>query len=156
MERPEVVTIGSLPHPSPAVNRVGFPLDHPYVEQCMLPWLGPTAVLLLRRLPALWQDGDPVRIPSEDLAGLFGVRWGQMGRTIDRLAQFGLARRPALERLHVFDRCAPLPERLLDRMPERARDAHHRLIGEHLDRLAGVAVDRVAPRPAAPSSELGR
>lgn len=164
MEQPDVVSIGSMPHPSAAVNRVGFPLDHPYVEQCMLPWLGPTSVLVMRRLPALWKEGDPVRMPSEELAGLFGVRWGQMSRTLDRLAQFGLGRRATADRLHVFDRCAPLPERLLSRQPEPSREAHHRLIAEHLDRLAGAEVGLIAPRsvpevalrPMPPSLELGR
>ena len=53
MEPPEVLAIHAVPHPNPKVQQVGFALDDPYVEQVWAGVIGPSAVLVLRRLPVL-------------------------------------------------------------------------------------------------------
>jgi hypothetical protein len=53
MEPPEVLAIHAVPHPNPKVRRVGFTLDDPYVEQVWAAVIGPSALLVLRRLPML-------------------------------------------------------------------------------------------------------
>jgi len=165
VESPNVLVLRSISHPVASIDRVGFPLDHPYVEQCLLPWLGPSSVLFLRRMPELWKDADHAQVPSDELADLLGIKHDQLRRTLDRVDKFGFAKRPGPGQVHVYRRCAPLSTRLLARQPERARDAHHRLVAEHLDQLAhggdsaaaqirGLG-ERVQQR-ARPAPELGR
>lgn len=52
MDTTRVIRFHGVPHPEPRIRQVGFSLDHPYVEQCWTPVLGPTSVLLLRRYPS--------------------------------------------------------------------------------------------------------
>jgi TrwC relaxase len=50
MEPPQVLAIHAVPHPNPKVRRVGFALDDPYVEQVWAGVIGPSGLLVLRRL----------------------------------------------------------------------------------------------------------
>ena len=63
MEITEHITIHAAPHPVPKVQRAGFPLDHPYLDHCWAPVVGPTGTLLLRRLAWLWKQAAPVEMP---------------------------------------------------------------------------------------------
>ena len=129
-------------HPDPVVARAGFPLDHPYLERCWAPALGPSSVLLLRRLPELWRQQAPAEVDVDAFArslGLGAARGAnsRFSKTLERVvdARFAEWAVPG-ETLAVYAEVRPLGERALDRVPTSTREAHHRLLSEHLDRLA--------------------
>jgi hypothetical protein len=141
MEPPEVLAIHAVPHPNPKVRRVGFTLDDPYVEQVWVGVIGPSAVLVLRRLPVLWRVREPVVVDLGELGqslglGLSVARSGRTWRTIERLVGFGMAHWLPGDELGVRTEVPPLNPRQLARLPEWTRRVHHRLLGTHLDRLA--------------------
>lgn len=129
-------------HPDPVVERAGFPLDHPYLERCWAPAMGPSAVLFLRRLPELWRQQAPAVVDVDELARSFGLGAAQgahsrFGRSLERVLQARFAEWTVPgEGLAVYTEVRPLGERLLDRVPDSTRRAHDRLLAEHLDRLA--------------------
>lgn len=117
--------------------RAGFPLDHPYLEQCYLPALGPTAIALLRKAHRLTQHQNPTRLPFDELAASLGINGESLRNTIQRLKGYRFA--PTQDgwwKLTVFDRCPPLSQRLLDKVPPSARAAHERLLDDHLQTFA--------------------
>jgi hypothetical protein len=152
VEAPDELTIHAVPHPHPRVRQVGFDLDHPYVEQCSVTVVGPSCTLLLRRLPVLWREGEPAVVNPSDLSRSLGLSGNttssanRLWRTIERLTQFGFAKRSPDASLEVYTQVAPLTPRALARVPDWSQRAHHRLLGEHLDRLAGT------PPPSAGTS----
>ncbi len=141
METNHLVRLHAVAHPSAQVHRAGFGLDHPYIEQCWAPLLGPTSVLLLRRLPVLWQAHAHVEIEIGELARSLGLgastgRHGSLQRTLDRLVRFHFAVSEGPLDLGVFTEAPPVPTRRLDRLPQWCQNRHAHLLGEHLDRLA--------------------
>ncbi len=93
---PEVIDLHAVAHPSTQVRRAGFPLDHPYLEQCWAPLIGPSSVLLLRHCVSLWRDATPARVPTEDLARQIGLgrgtgRHSPLWHTIERVVHFRFA-----------------------------------------------------------------
>jgi hypothetical protein len=141
METPNTIVIHAAGHPAFAVQRAGFPLDHPYVEQCWTSMLGPSGVLFLRRMPELWRQGTTVGVEVEALARSLGLgaakgRRSAMWRTMDRLCNMRFAQWGGEQELEVYTEVRPLTARQLERVPELVRDTHERLLGEHLDRLA--------------------
>lgn len=129
-------------HPDHVVARAGLPLDHPYLEQCWAPALGPSAVLLLRRLPELWHHQAPAELDVDAFArslGLGAARGAnsRFARTLERVVQARFAEWTVPgETLAVYAEVRPLGIYALERVPASTRDAHERLLGEHLDRLA--------------------
>jgi hypothetical protein len=141
METPNTIVIHATGHPDLAVRRAGFPLDHPYVERCWTSALGPSGVLLLRRMPELFRQGTSVGVDVEPLARSLGLgagrgRRGAIWRTMDRLCQMRFAEWSSPQELEVYTEVRPLGGRLLDRAPDGVRVAHDTLLAEHLDRLA--------------------
>lgn len=142
MPTPAVLTIHAVPHPEPHVGRVGFPLDHPYVEQCWSPVVGPSCTLLLRRLPVLWQEAEPAIVEAAEVSRSLGLgantghRNSRVWRSIERLTQFGLADLSQPDVLDVYMTVRPLTARQVGRLPDWSQRAHERLLGEHLDQLA--------------------
>jgi hypothetical protein len=95
MEPPEVLAIHAVPHPNPKVRRVGFTLDDPSVEQVWAGVIGPSALLVLRRLPALWCESEPAVVDMRELGQSLGLgrslaRSGRTWRTIERIVGFGI------------------------------------------------------------------
>ena len=174
MESTSGIVLHALPHPEPAVRHVGFDLDDPYIERCWVSAIGPTATLLLRRLPDLWRQGEPARVDLVDLGASLGVdgvidgAHPKIWRTFDRLVRFRMASRVADGELGFYQQVAPLPERLLRQAPPSTRAAHERMLDEHLQRIAtggrghsptgpGTARAPSPPtRPPAPARALGR
>ena len=76
MENHSVLTFTPVEHPDARVQRLGFDLSDPYVEQCWGPVIGPSATLLLRRIPTLWTDWVPATISHEELARSLGLAAG--------------------------------------------------------------------------------
>ena len=141
MEPQHLVRLHPVAHPSAQVHRAGFGLDHPYIEQCWAPLLGPTSTLLLRRLPVLWHEHEHVEIEIGELARSLGLgastgRHGSLQHTLDRLVRFRFADSEEPLDLRVFTEVAPVPTRQLDRLPQWCQNRHVHLLGEHLDRLA--------------------
>jgi hypothetical protein len=148
MDRPEVVTIHPVPHPNATVRQVGFPLDHAYVEQVWAGVIGPSATLMLRRVPVLWnQQGPPATVALDELGQSLGLGPQLAQRSIERLVRFGLARWPPSGDLAVPTSVAPLSDRQLLRVTPLTRQAHHQLLDAHLDRLARSSTAR-GPDPA--------
>jgi hypothetical protein len=147
MEPSEVLAIHAVPHPNPKVRRVGFALDDPYVEQVWAGVIGPSALLVLRRLPVLWREREPTLVDLRELGRSLGLgpsvaRGGRAWRTIERLVGFGMAHWLPGDELGVRTEVAPLSGRQLARVPEWTRQVHDRLLGTHLDRLALSHTDR--------------
>jgi hypothetical protein len=132
-----------LPHPSPEVERFGFGLTSEYVERCHLPVLGPSATALLRLAPLLWAEvGEPAVVPTDELARLIGTsgdgHHAPVVRTMRRLVRLGLGEWIGSGELGIYGTVAPLSDTQLDRVPDRVRAAHHRLLEVHVAALAGA------------------
>jgi len=106
----------------------GFDARSEYVETYWLPVLGPSCVLLARRLVS-WLEAEPegFDVSMVALAGSLGLgaglgRHAPIVRTLARLADFGLA--------HVGDTYAvravfpPLSSRQIARLPDHLAAAH--------------------------------
>lgn len=141
---PEVFDLHAVPHPVGPVRQAGFPLDHPYLEHCWTPVIGPSSTLLLRRCAWLWREATPACVPVEELAGQLGLGKGTgknspIRHTIERVVRFRFAAMPSPAELHVYTEVPPVPARQLERLPGWCRDQHERLLGQHLDALARSA-----------------
>jgi len=136
------IELHARPHPDPRVRRLGFDLTHPYVEQCWGAVIGPSAVVILRRLPVLWAQHEPAQFPADALAASLGLglgagQNGRFHRSLERLSQFRLAE--WIERgtaLAVYTEVTPFSASRVARVPEWTREAHERLLGAHLDGIA--------------------
>lgn len=141
MSNEPVLTIHAVPHRNPQVRQVGVGLDDPYVEQCWTPILGPSSVLLLRRMPLLWQHADPTEIPMTELSRSIGLGTGisansPMQHTLDRLERYGFCRQSPGGHVAVPTTAGPLSLRQLERVPAWCQQQHEDLWGRHLDALA--------------------
>lgn len=144
METPAKLEIHPAPNPSLEVHRAGFPLDHPYVEQCWAPVLGPSSVLLLRRTAELWRDSIPARIETGELAAQLGLSRGRgrhspITKTLDRLVRFRFAGWEAPGVLDVYTEVRPLRSRDVDRVPDWTAARHEELLTNHLEQLRNRA-----------------
>lgn len=142
MEPDRVLTFSPVHHPDPKVQRAGFDLRDPYVEQCWTPVVGPSATLLLRRFPTLWVERTPARLHAKELSRSLGIGEGtgpnsRLSATMDRLVRFGLARaRGAGDDFEVYLEVNPLRPRQLARLPEWTRTTHEHLLAEHIRSLS--------------------
>ncbi len=157
MQRDGTLRFTPVDHPDARVQRLGFDLTDPYVEQCWSAVVGPSSTLLLRRLPALWVARVPVEINASELSRSLGLGAGagehsRLVTTLQRLVRFDLAA-PAGDGagLDVYRQVAPLNPRQLDRLPEWTRGAHERLFGTHL-----AQVDDFARRQSSVASITAR
>jgi hypothetical protein len=121
-------TLAIRPWPDPVIDTLGHDPRSVYVERFWLPTLGPTSLLLLRRIAAgLDEHPDGIRLEISELSQALGLghREGNSSpvmRSLDRLIQFDLAcgerelgyavRRsvPPVNRRHVGRLPAPLQE----------------------------------------------
>ena len=141
LTRPEVIDLHPVDHPAQDARRLGFPLDHPYVELCWGPLVGPSSVSFLRHCVWHWQDERPARLAAADLAAELGLGRGAgphsvLWRTISRLEYFRFARQDAYGTgLEVFTRVPPVTPDRLRRLPQWVRGCHDRLYGAHIEAL---------------------
>jgi len=153
MEREHGLVLTPVNHPDPRVRRVGFDLSDPYVEQCWSAVVGPSATLLLRRMPELWQAQVPAVVRADELSRSLGLGAGagpnsRLASTLDRLVRFGLARSDQAGGFDVYLEVAPLQARQLERVPEWTRAAHERLFSAHIERFEGVVEPTLEVAPA--------
>jgi hypothetical protein len=117
------------PWHDPAVAATGEDPRGEYVERFWLGVVGPSVVLLLRRLARGFDEHPPGYVISlPDTARAIGLSAGtarnsQMMRTIDRACMFGLMRRHDDE-LEVRTQVPRLTPRQLARLPLAVRRAH--------------------------------
>ncbi len=150
MERDRTLFFTPVDHPDQRVQRIGFDLTDPYVEQCWSAVVGPSSTLLLRRLPTLWVTRVPAEIGASDLSRSLGLGVGvgdrsRLANTLNRLVQYRLAT-PSSDGagLDVFRKVAPLSPRQLARVPEWTHGTHERLFGTHLEHIDDVAQHRAS------------
>ena len=141
--RPELIELHATPHPVPALRRSGFALDHPYLEQCWGPLIGPSSVALLRHCAArLAEAGGPVRVSTADLAAQLGRKPARgahspLWHTVDRLVRFSFARSSEDHaRLAVYTSIAAVPGHVVHRLPTWSRQRHGHLLAAHLEQVA--------------------
>ncbi|MEY2420025.1 MAG: hypothetical protein QOI95_92 [Acidimicrobiaceae bacterium] len=153
----------------PTLDRVGFPLEHPYVEQVWLSIVGPTSVLALRHLGRqLEAQPAGVTVDLVELSRTLGLkaketddigRNSQLGHTIERLVQFKFAAQLSEDRLGVHRKVPAVTSHRVERLPESVRSLHHELLAEHLDGLARQAatpVQTTSPTTAARLAAVGQ
>ncbi len=148
----------------PLVEAHGFPVNSLYTETVLLPILGPSATLCLRRLGAwasISPDGMPVN--ATQLAGDLGLgdglgRNSPIARTLNRLCQFDLACWQH-NQLAVRTAVAPLPDRHLRRLSPPVLALHQTLLKQAgtngRTRRPPVVGPTVEPLEAAGSTRLG-
>lgn len=145
MERDRILSFTPVDHPDDRVQRVGFDLTDPYVEQCWSAVVGPSSTLLLRRMPTMWLAQVPAEIGASELSQSLGLGIGvgqrsRLANTLNRLVQFGLAKpAPSGAGLDLYRHVAPLSTRQVARVPQWTRDAHERLFGAHLEQIDDLA-----------------
>lgn len=158
----------------PTLERVGFPLDHPYVEQVYCSVLGPSSVMLLRRAGQLFAEHpEGHRLDVVDLSRSLGLgvraeaddvgRHAPLRRTMDRLVRFRMAEWRGDDRLGVHPNVAAIESHRIERLPESVQARHHELLSGHIAGLVARAEGRnlapvsvasiAAAEPAAPSVE---
>ena len=117
------------PWPDPVLDNLGHDPRSRYVEQFWLAVLGPSCLLLVRRLAArLEREPDGFELDSLEWArelglGMKGGKHGPFWRAIDRACRFQLAQRNG-ELLVARRRIAPLATGQIKRLPEGLRKAH--------------------------------
>jgi len=120
------------------VGRGSFPVSHRYVEILWTPLLGPTQVILLRRLAEV-AESEAGRVNPAELAVAIGAlprgdgrvgRRSPLDKAIARLARFRMAAWRPRCTLAVATRVPVLGERDLRRLPDSLRDLHNRFVDE--------------------------
>jgi len=152
------------PWTDPAVEARGFQVTSIYTETVLLPTLGPSSVLCLRRLGSLAAARpDDTEVDAARLARNLGLgdslgRHSQITKTLDRLCHFGMARWSDAN-LEIRTSAAPVPERHLRRLSPELVGLHHCMLRQSTGRgLRGTeghtwGAQRSALAPQA-SSEL--
>lgn len=146
-------TVELCPLFDPTLDRVGFSLDHPYIERVYCSVLGPTSVLLLRRAGELFAEHPRgVTVDVVDLSRSLGLggradaddvgRHSPLRRTLDRLTRFDMARWAGEDRLGIHPKVPALATHHLARLAEPVQELHHRLVSDHLGGLVARAEGR--------------
>ncbi len=121
--------------PDLLIDTLGYPVDSDYVERFWLPSLGPTSLLMLRRLSATAVAGRPT-IDLAALGACLGISPSlsasrPIAQTLARLARFELV---ALEdaTLKVRTAVGPLNRRQVMRLPAFLAHQHDNLMKQGL------------------------
>jgi hypothetical protein len=139
------------------LERVGFPLEDPYLEEVYASVLGPSSVLFLRRAGRLLADHpDGVNLDVVDLSRSLGLgarpdtrdvgRNSPLRRTMDRLVRFRMASWRDDDRLAVHTKVPALERHRVARLPETVQTAHHRLLTDHLSGSSPGPRDEISRR----------
>lgn len=118
------------PWDDPVVERIGFSPQSSYVELFWLPVLGPSALLLVRRVADLLvEHADGVAVPADELARALGLggtagRHAPFPRAVARCVRYGMARAQGTGCLGFRRMVAPLPLRLARRLPSHLAERH--------------------------------
>ena len=125
---------------------VCFPPDHPYLERCWLPFLGPSAAWCYRRLTMELTDRpDGFRVGLVELAHALGLgtsdgRSAPLPRVLARLEQFGFARVAPDGVYEVRPFLPTLGQRLVERLGTSGLAAHREMVAEAANPLLSAAL----------------
>ena len=145
----------------PVLDALGHDPRSSYVEQFWLSVLGPSAILLLRRLAGrLEQDPagfelDPTEWALELGLGARGGRHGPFWKTTERICRFGAAKRNG-QALAVRRRLPPLTRRQISRLPDHLRCSHERWEKSQLARPRRPTISQWSERSGPQASVAGR
>jgi hypothetical protein len=154
-------TITVRPWADPVIDTLGHDPRSLYVETFYLPSLGPTTLLLLRRLAACLEDYPegtelPVAETSQSLG--LGAREGRnspLRRSVGRLVQFDLAREEGDDAIAVRRLVPPINRRHIRRLPPQLQQAHAHWAQARLAEPPLEPARRNARRLAFTLTELG-
>jgi hypothetical protein len=133
-----VTTLTIAAWPDPIIDTLGHDPRSDYVERFWLPTLGPTSLLLLRRIAShLDREPDGCTFDVADLSQSMGLgaREGTSSplfRSLDRLMQFELACSPASRTYAVRRTVPPVTRRHISRLPLSLQRAHEVWLDERL------------------------
>ena len=136
----------------PVLDQLGHDPRSAYVERFWLPILGPSCLLLVRRLAAeLERSPDGFTVPTalwaQELGiGMKGGQHSPFWRAVERAGRFGAARRNG-SRLALRRRLPPLSNRQVQRLPPSLRPAHEEWAAARLERPRRATVTQWTPRP---------
>lgn len=148
----------------PVIDTVGHDPRSAYVERFWLGVLGPSAVLLFRRLAVRFdQEPDGFRLDLASTAAALGLAANDRRnrneppilRSIERSCLFGMARRTDEQSYLVRTRFPPLTRRQLERLPEAVQREHRQWSARDARRPAHTEMRRRARRLALSLIELG-
>jgi hypothetical protein len=145
----------------PEVTGTTFDARAHYVEQFWLPVLGPSAIWLLRRLADRFDDDpDGFEFDLDEAARCLGLgasasRHAPLRRALARCVRFGLARRPAAEKLEVVERLPRVLPRHLIRLPISLQEQHRAWVDAEARADESVRLRRQARLVALDLRELG-
>jgi len=133
------------PWDDPILKNLGIDARSPYVEQYWLSILGPSTLLLLRRLcTGLEHQPEGYSLVSAELSAAMGL--GSKGginspfwRSVSRLCRFRMAHRSG-EILQVHQKIPPLTRTQAERLPSHLQRAHENWTLHHRP-------GRVGPQP---------
>jgi hypothetical protein len=118
--------------PDPVIDQVGHDPRSDYVETYWLGVVGPSTILLLRRLSAaLAARPEGPTLDVVTLAASLGLQGGvgrnsPIMRTLDRACGFGLARQLDPTHIQIRRKLPPLTRTQVGRLPESLQRAHLR------------------------------
>ena len=130
-------TLAVAPWHDPVLEAVGHDPRSGYVERFWLPILGPSTLLLVRRITSeLDRQPDGFDLDLEDAARGLGLslRGGPSGpffRALGRTAQFHITKATGPTTLMARSRIQTLSHRQLERLPDSLRAEHGRWIADH-------------------------
>lgn len=153
-------TIRVRPWVDVVIDTLGHDPRSTYFETFYLPALGPSTVLLMRRL-ASWleehPDGGELSFAETSQALGLGLREGRcspLGRSLQRLVQFDLACEDN-HGLAVRRNVPPVNRRHVRRLPESLQASHNEWVRVRLDEPPMEAARRNARRMALTLFQLG-
>ena len=136
--------------PDPVLDQLGHDPRSGYVERYWLAVLGPSCLLLLRRVAGELEEHpegfelDTVQWALELGLGMKGGRNGPFWRSIERGCRFGAAQRNG-DRLAVRRRLPPLTNRQVERLPSELQRSHHAWTEARLARPRRATVTKWSP-----------
>jgi hypothetical protein len=118
--------------PDLVIDQIGHDVRSDYVETYWLGVVGPSTILLMRRLSAaLAARPDGPTLDVVTLAASLGLQGGvgrnsPIMRTLDRACGFGLARQMDTTMIQIRRKLPPLTRAQVARLPESLQVAHQR------------------------------
>lgn len=158
LTRADALTV--RPWPDPVIDAAGYDPRSTYVETFWAGVLGPSTLLLLRRIAARL-DADPAGFALDPAtwAAELGLRYPGKGspfaRAVGRLCHFGLATAVDPTTLLVRRHVPPLARRHLLRLPPSLQEAHAAWMARERDAAPQADVRRRARQLALSLVELG-
>ncbi len=133
-----MATLTLTPWSDPIIDTLGHDPRSEYVERFWLPTLGPTTLLLLRRVASTFdRSADPITIDVADLSQSLGLgaRDGSSSpllRSVDRLIQFDLAVLMKPGHYAVRRNVPPVNRRHMHRIPLALQREHESWVASQL------------------------